>query len=231
MLACMVVVVIGALRLLTPTDVLLLGHQAWSLFGLLALVAVMLWWMLLILLPWRPLARSDVTQIVASSDGVIQILNGRRMREMRWEQVRLLEVGIGNQFDLVWGQSRHYTLYSTAAAIEWHVVPDENRFVTPVDATKQELRERADALLDLAAARTGLAPRTFDVTLQPAPSPVTTVHATTPRIGLRRVLTVAIGLVALTVIVIACGGSMVALVKLASIWVVTKATTVPFCRI
>jgi hypothetical protein len=101
-------------------------------------------------------------------------LGGRRF--LRWEEIRLLEVGYSSR------DSRNYMLYGTRTSVVW----TENEGViawrdfAPAGVTLKEMTYRLQSLLNLIAARTGLRPRTFSKRLQAIPAAGTESSASQP---------------------------------------------------
>jgi len=117
----------------------------------------------------RPILFGGRIQTIASEEGVRYTEPLRRHQFVAWSDARLLEVRQGGGSSSLWGSGRHFILYGTSGFVEWHDKAGSSKYLMPASVTPEEQSERAQALLRLVQARTGLVPRTFDLSLRPPP--------------------------------------------------------------
>ena len=121
-------------------------------------VAALLLFLVGFLIRWLPWERGRPYGVVASSNGLWYYPRGGKKRLLRWEDARLLEVGKKSY--------REYKLLGRNTLAQWTELPPSS--LVMLGLTKQEFKERHQALLNLIVARTHLLPRTFDKKLAEA---------------------------------------------------------------
>jgi hypothetical protein len=135
----------------------------------------LLYWAVPALLGRRP-------GVEVTRDGIATRQLWGRQQTVRWDEARLLEISAPRRFGLM-APHRTFRLYGSRSVAVWR---DELRpfsdyrldLFEPDRPYRFQVRERMDALLDLVMKRSGLAPRTFSVSL--AGSPDTALDA--PRV-------------------------------------------------
>lgn len=125
------------------------------LFGIISISLCVLAWV------W---VRGRPFGIIASAAGIRMRSMSGRVRFVLWQDIRLFEVLRERNAPR---NRLTYQLYASRHTIKWTHPLQGGGMFKPDGATSDEMRARAQELLDLIAARTSLVPRTFDKALQP----------------------------------------------------------------